>query len=274
MIVYHGIPLRTKSSARRFALDKGKVIRENVSYEGKQQFITLHKILLTDGFFSSWSHEMAYVLGVIYTDGCLNPHAGSCNMDRFQITQKEPEILIKVLALMKCNATIQYRKERKYGDIKAGAVYWFSIADDKVYNTFLSLGLTPHKSLTLNFPNMPKEHLRHFIRGCWDGDGSVYIDKQSHKISASFVSGSLNFVEGMIEGLKNAGLPERKIYINKGKNPSYYIRVTGTQVPKLYHYLYDDVPESQYLDRKYKLFCSSLQEKTETLDILSKILVE
>jgi hypothetical protein len=58
--------------------------------------------------------------------------------------------------------------------------------------------------------------------------------------------------------LKNAGLPERKIYIHKGKNPSYYIKVTGTQVPKLYHYLYDNVPESQYLGRKYKLFKSSL----------------
>jgi hypothetical protein len=46
----------------------------------------------------------------------------------------------------------------------------------------------------------------------------------------------------------------KKIYINKGKNPSYYIKVTGTQVPKLYHYLYDDVPESQYLGRKHKLF--------------------
>ena len=274
MIVSHGIPLRTKSSARRFALDKGKVIRENVSFEGKQQFVTLNKVLLTDGFFSSWSHEMAYVLGVIYTDGCLNPRGGSCNMDRFQITQKDQEILIKVLALMKCNATIHYRKEMKYGDIKAGAVYWFSIADNKVYEALLSLGLTPHKSLTLNFPNMTKEHLRHFIRGCWDGDGSVYIDKQTQKIAASFVSRSLHFVEGMIEGLKNAGLPERKIYIHKGKSPSYYIRVTGAQVPKLYHYLYDDVPESQYLDRKYKLFRSSLREKTETLDILSQILVD
>jgi predicted DNA-binding protein YlxM (UPF0122 family) len=115
MIISHGIPLRTKSSARRFALDKGKVIRENVSFQGKQQFITLNKVLMSDGFFSSWSHEMAYVLGVIYTDGCLNPRGGSCNMDRFQITQKDPEILIKVLALMKCNATIHYSKDRWSG---------------------------------------------------------------------------------------------------------------------------------------------------------------
>src|SRR3989304_4799397 len=239
MIVFHGIPLRTKISARRFALDKGKVIRENVSFEGKQQFITLSKVLLTDGFFSSWSHEMAYVLCVFYTDGCLIPPDDRVNMGRFQISQKDQEILIKVLALMNCNATINYRKEMIYGDIKAGALHWFSIADNKVYDALLSLGLTPTKSHTLNFPYMPKEHLRHFIRGCWDGDGTVYIEKQTQKIAASFVSGSFNFVKGMIKVLKRAGLPERTIHIHKRKTPSYYFRFTGTQVIKLFHYLYD-----------------------------------
>jgi predicted DNA-binding protein YlxM (UPF0122 family) len=71
MVVFYEIPLRDQTAARRLALDKGKVIRENVSFEGKQQFTTLSKALWTDGFFSSWSNEMAYVLGVIYTDGNL-----------------------------------------------------------------------------------------------------------------------------------------------------------------------------------------------------------
>jgi predicted DNA-binding protein YlxM (UPF0122 family) len=260
MIVLHEIPLRNQTSARRLALDKGKVIRENVSFEGKQQFTTLRKALWTEGFFSSWSNEMAYVLGVIYTDGNLNPKGGSCNVNRFSISQQEPELLTKVLALMKCNATIHYRKEAIYGDVKAGALHWFSIADNKIYDELLNLGLTPHKSNTLNFPDVPHEHIRHFIRGCWDGDGSVFIERQSQRVVASFVSGSLNFVEGMVAALKSAGLPERTIHINKGKNPSYYFRYTGTQVIKLFHYLYDDVPESQYLERKYKLFRASLQE--------------
>jgi hypothetical protein len=263
-VICYGIPLRSKASAREIALDSGKVIRENVCFKGKKQFITLEKVSFKKQFFSSWSSEMAYVLGVIYTDGNLLSRGGSCNMDRFSISQKEPELLIKVLALMQCNATIHFRREHIYSGVKAGALHWFSIAENEVYNDLISLGLTPHKSLTINFPEVPNEYARHFIRGCWDGDGSVYIDKQSQSVSASFISGSLNFVEGISKVLKNAGLPERKIHVRKGEKSSYYIRFTGTQVAKLYHYLYDDVPESHYLDRKYKLFRLSLQGKTES----------
>lgn len=258
-VICYGIPLRSKSSAREIALDSGKVIRENVSFKGKEQFVTLEKVSFKKKFFSSWSSEMAYVLGVIFTDGNLLSRGGSCNMDRFSISQKEPELLIKVLALMQCNATIHFRREHIYSGVKAGALHWFSIAENEVYNDLISLGLKPHKSRTINFPEVPNEYARHFIRGCWDGDGSVYIDKQSKAISASYVSGSIKFVEGLVTALKEAGFPERKIYINKGKKPSYYIRVTGAQVPNFYHYLYDAVPPTQYLERKFNLFHLSLE---------------
>jgi len=206
---------------------------------------------------------MAYVLGVIFTDRNLLSRGGSCNMDRFSISQREPELLIKVLALMQCNATIHFRREHIYGGVKAGALHWFSIAENEGYSDLISLGLKPHKSRTIKFHEVPNEYARHFIRGCWDGDGSVYIDKHSKAISASYVSGSLIFVEGLVTALKKAGFPERKIYVNKGKKLSYYIRVTGAQVPNFYHYLYDAVPPTQYLVRKFNLFHLSLEMNPE-----------
>jgi len=38
------------------------------------------------------------------------------------------------------------------------------------------------------------------------------------------------------------------------KNPSYYFRYSGSECKKLYHYLYDNVPPEQYLERKYVVF--------------------
>ena len=276
-----GIPFRSKSAARDLALVGDKLKFKRLDDDGTSSSIVLKKVKVNEDFFSSWSSGMAYVLGVIYTDGNLDPgkirepwRGTSQTIPTISVAQKKPELLEKILHLMDCDAKIYFRKERVYGNTKAGALYQFQIPNEKLYDDLINLGLTPNKSLTLQFPEVPNEFVRHFIRGCWDGDGSVYIDSQSQKIAASFVSGSLNFLKGMMEGLKNAGLPERKIYIHNGKNPSYYIRVTGTQVHKLYHYFYDDVPESQYLERKYKLFRASLQEKTKTLDILSHILVD
>ena len=111
----------------------------------------------------------------------------------------------------------------------------------------------------MQFPNIPDEFVRHFIRGCWDGDGTVYIDKQIRKISAGFVSGSRAFLEAMVEKLVNAGLPDRTIYHHNHTKTTCYFRFTGSQVLMLYHYLYDNVTEAQYLNRKFDLFRLSLE---------------
>ena len=211
---------------------------------------------------------MAYVLGVLYTDGTINPGRirepwrakSASTVPLISFAQKEPELLEKIRNLMDCDAKLYFSKERIYGKIKAGALYQFNISNEKLYDDIVNLGLTPNKSLTMQFPNMPNEFVRHFIRGCWDGDGSVYIDKSSGKIGASFVSGSLEFVETMVMNLVNAGLPGRTIHRHKHTKTSCYFRFTGSQVPMLYHYyLYDNVPETQYLERKFNLFRLSLK---------------
>ena len=287
----YGISPRDQSSAREIALDKGKIIRENVSYEGKQQFVTLEKVDLNEGFFSSWSPGMAYVLGIIYTDGNLlagkvtDPSKKSnVTVDRVSLSQKEPELLNKVLALMDCNAVIHLRKERKYIGVTAGQIYWFSIANKKIYDTLLRLGLTPHKSLIMSFPDIPKEYMGHFIRGCWDGDGSIYLEK-SNLLRAHFVSGSYKFIKRLVEELYTAGIYQTRYIVSNNKesefrseypwrqfplkihenkhSKSYYIRIASKEgLERLFAYFYKDVDESMYLERKYKIFKEGLAIKT------------
>jgi len=113
----------------------------------------------------------------------------------------------------------------------------------------------PIVPLSVAFPKIPPVYVRHFIRGCWDGDGSIYIEKRSKSIRASFTSGSLMFINDMLNELEKAGLKKRTIYTIKRKNPSYYFRFNGfSQCKDLYHYLYDNVPQEQYLERKHKVF--------------------
>jgi predicted DNA-binding protein YlxM (UPF0122 family) len=268
------IPLRSKSAARDLALTKDKLKFERLNEDGTSYFLSVKKINVNEKFFSLWSPAMAYVLGVICTDGNLDPGRirepwrakSSSTIPRISISQKEPELLEKIRNLMDCNAKLYFSKERVYGKIKAGALYHFNISNEKLYDDIVSLGLTPNKSLTMQFPNMPNEFVRHFIRGCWDGDGSVYIDKYSGKIGASFVSGSLEFVEALVEKLVNAGLPNRTIYRHSHSNTSHYFKFTGSQVPMLYHHLYDDVPETEYLQRKFNLFHLSLEMNAKKFD--------
>jgi hypothetical protein len=195
------------------------------------------------------------MLGLIYTDG--NITNSSIKMGRLTFAQKEKELVEKFLTLMGSDAKILYRRREKYVDTTAGELYYFHINSDFVYKQLTEFGLTPNKSLSMTFPKIPDEYLRHFIRGCWDGDGTVYIEKRNNEIRTSFVCGSLEFIKVLKEGLSKQGLSGVTLYENKRSkkgNVSYYFRYATKDSIKLFHYLYNGVPESQYLKRKYEIF--------------------
>jgi hypothetical protein len=255
MIKVYQIPLRDKASARNLALDRGKLKFVRVDEDGQESSTTLQKLEVDETFFSSSSAEMAWVLGIIYADGNLF-FDEKRNLAQLSISQKEPELLEKVKALMKCNVKLVYTPRREFNTGAAGELYRFAVRNHKLYSDLLALGLKPNKSLNVSFPNIPPEHVRHFVRGCWDGDGSVYIDKARDIIVASFVSGSLSFIKGILSELETAGLKKRTLYINTygRKNPSYSFKFQGSQSIELYHYLYNGVPREQFLERKHSVF--------------------
>jgi predicted transcriptional regulator with HTH domain len=245
----YGIQSRTKAEARILALDRGKITRDVVNKYDEIEIKKLNKIKYNTKFFDIWSDEMAYCLGLLYTDGCL-----SSTTNNIVFAQKDIELVEKFLNLFDCDAKILFRPERLTKSGKAGEMYVISLNGLDLYNQLIKLGLSPKKSLTIKFPAMPNKYVRHFIRGCWDGDGSVYFEKQSSHIKASFVSGSQEFLKTMIHHLRIEGLTEIKIY-KHSHTEAYYFRYTSpNDIYKLFRYMYGDVPETQYLRRKYELF--------------------
>lgn len=241
----YGLATRTQKEARKIAVEQGKISYTYRMGTDRERKITHEKHHMNDEFFKSWSPAMAYVLGVIYTDGNLRT-------DLFRVAQKEPELLEKILSLMGSNAKIGFTEKRGI----AGAMYRFQIYNSEIYTDLLQLGLFPNKSLSLSFPQVPAECVRHFIRGCWDGDGCVYLERNNPaKPQASFVSGSKLFIEALLQHLVGLGLPNRTLHSREtSKHPSYYFRFNGRDCASLYHVLYDGVEESMYLTRKHEKF--------------------
>ena len=275
----YNIQTRSKAEARKLAVERKKLKFERAR-DGQLETVYLKNWSINRGFFKTWTPEMAYVLGFIYADGNLyegrsqSPDAKTTTTtSRITITQKSPEILEKIKALMDCDKRLYETKNSP-----RRAKYILDLSDKEIFTDLLNLGLTPAKSLTVRFPDMPTECIRHFIRGCWDGDGSVYYEKRADRIHASYVGGSLEFIEGMLAELAKAGFPERTIYTRrsskkKGNKPtSYSFRYHNLQCQQLYHYLYDNVPQSQYLKRKYDIFqsCLSRQYRSTSVKKIAK----
>ena len=258
------IPKRPLSDARTMALDKGKISFDRVSDSGEITTVQLEKRFVNENFFNEWSPGMAYVLGLLATDGTIHltsargANAKPKMLKSITFTQKESELLEKMLHLMDSNAKIIFRGEKKYGNVTSGAVYYFTLNNPKLFDRLVELGISERKSLVIKFPNIPESYVRHFIRGCWDGDGS--IGKHSkYSYQARFFSGSKVFIEGMLTELEKAGFPSRRIY-SRNEETFFWFSYVGKIVGKLYIYLYEDVPSSMRYERKYLIFRKAFEE--------------
>jgi len=208
---------------------------------------------------------MAYVLGVLYADGCISPskdreerktHKNRSNVCTISVSQKEPELLKKLLALIPSGAHLAYQPKRGI----AGALYTITIRSNRMYDDLLRLGLTPRKSRTMGFPRMPHKYVRHFIRGCWDGDGSIYTEaKRPGKPRADYCSGSRGFVEELVYQLHQEGLTKATIHTKKNTQTTY-VKYGPEDCVKLFHLFYDGVDETMFLNRKYERFFLAAEE--------------
>ena len=253
----YGIDARSKMDARTLALDKGKIKTTRIDDFGNEEIIVFQKIRYNNNFFKKWSTEMAYVLGLIYTDGNLHIRKASSGYETGILTfaQKDKELVEKFLGLMDCNATIRYRKRREMEKTTAGELYYFSIGNNDLANDLIRLGVTPNKSLEMQFPNIPDEFLRHFVRGLFDGDGSVYIERKS--IRVKLLSGCRKFVEELNSFMRLNGLSNRKIdYSNSIESPgAFFIRYNSVSDIMLFHqFIYDGVSITNYYSRKKDIF--------------------
>ena len=248
-----GIDARSKTQARTLALDRGKIKTTRIDEFGNEENIVFQKIRYAENFFKNWSDEMAYVLGLIYTDGNLHIRKNDSGYEFgvLSFAQKEKELVQKFLELMECNATIRFREKRELDNTTAGELYYFSIGNNDLANDLIQLGITPNKSLTISFPEIPNEYLRHFIRGIFDGDGSVYLESNK-SIRVKLLSGSKNFIYSLNQKLVENGFPYKTIYGGTPSTPhAYFIRYhTDAEVIKFYKYLYQDVPERMFYSKK------------------------
>lgn len=148
------------------------------------------KYNVNENFFKMWTHDMAYILGFWWADGCIKNNK---NSKVFSITQHKKDKYILEEILSKMNSSHPLGKIRNCFEIKIGS--------KEIVNDIIKLGGCTKKSLKIKFPNVPKEYLRDFVRGYFDGDGCIY--KNGKRCCSHFVSGSFNFIKKLNEVLFN-----------------------------------------------------------------------
>lgn len=148
------------------------------------------KWLVPSSILSAWSSELAYVVGLIATDGYLDSEKSEVC---FTSTDGQLiDLYCQALHVDSIHVGVTENRDRKP---------CFRVRlNDHDYRRFLeNIGLTPAKSKTLGALQIPDDFFRDFLRGVLDGDGSWYIQKswlgRYQYLKVELVSASYSFIE-------------------------------------------------------------------------------
>lgn len=137
--------------------------------------------------------------------------------------------------------------------------YFIQIGHQEICKDLLGLGIQPRKTYNLNPIKVPERYFSDFVRGFFDGDGSVYIYNVNGtpQIKVGFVSSSFPFIDKFNQQLCGVlGIPHKAIhkFHSKKKNlPQYNICFYIDDCEKLMKLIYGNNP-SLYLSRKRQIF--------------------
>ena len=118
----------------------------------------------------SLTPDEAYLIGLIYTDGSLtfDKHSGRW---RITIASKDKVLMEQLRARMTPSKKL-YRNR---------GCYYIVTNNRNDINFLVSIGLHANKSYTIQVPWLPRHLQSHFVRGVFDGDGSVFRSKTTFK---------------------------------------------------------------------------------------------
>jgi hypothetical protein len=208
------------------------------------------------------SKKKAYWLGFLYADGSIlsqDPRGYGEQEFKLSLGECDREVLEHYKEDLK--STYPIRKDickNIKTEGKAQIQLICSYRSQKTVEDLKKLGCVENKSLILKFPNeqqVPKEFIYDFIRGYFDGDGSISEYKDAYQIS--FV-GTQDFISKLATYFEGGS-----VFPDKRKTNSWYFNLGGNlQVLKAYHLMYDNA--DRYMERKYLKFQPLLQKYNES----------
>lgn len=206
-----------------------------------------------DFFENIDTEEKAYWLGFMFADGFINDCSNRYGEDKFGITlhAKDLQTLEDFKKSIKATNPIT---DVSYGKSSLRRIL---MSSQKTVDDLISHGCVKQKSLILEPPiGVPHQLIHHFIRGFFDGDGSIFYNKTTFSTHPTWETPSFSInitsTKSMIEwliaeiGFGNIQKEDRR------EKTWYYIQGGNTKVKAFCDYIYKDA--TIFMERKYKLY--------------------
>lgn len=201
-------------------------------------------------YFKTESSNMAYILGLLASDGTVRKNI---NEIKLTLNEEDSEILEQIKKELSFEGKI-----RHYEDSKGFKNATIAFTSAEIKKDLAKYNIVPQKTFTFTFPiNLNKKYWIDFIRGYFDGDGSVGIAGQG--LRWQICSATDNVLKVVVDFLyKEYNIPRVKIQSQQRiKNNLYTIQYSTNATKQIFNILY--TPNSLYLKRKYNKFTSIMK---------------
>lgn len=187
------------------------------------------------------SEDKAYFLGFIAADGALVDNGRGVLVMSISINEKDVSVLESFKECLKAEHPVYPVGKQQVR---------FNIANKQFTSDLMNLGIEQRKSLTMGpmLQYVPDEYRKDFIRGYFDGDGSIFSTVTSGKQVRHYASirGTEAFLEDLKEYLGLGG------YISKDSECPQWRFGSKADIAKFRDIIYDH--SNFYLARKKDKF--------------------
>lgn len=189
------------------------------------------------------TEEKAYFFGLLLTDGCNYEGPG---IVKLALQAGDKHILQTLSDIIQPTKEV---KQYKKPDPKHKDYCVVNIFSRQISQALAEKGIVANKTLITKFPTCIPDHLmNHFVRGSFDGDGSI-----KSKDGRIAFTGTKDYADKIADILRANGC-NCTLYLDKCKSMLIYSLSAGgrIQVTRFLNWLYKDA--TVYIERKYEQY--------------------
>jgi intein-encoded DNA endonuclease-like protein len=194
---------------------------------------------------------MAYILGFLMADGNVSK---SNNKVQVCLSEQDADFLEIFYKEIGGAPIAHYTQNNGKQEI----CRWQCLSS-QIKKDLIDYDVIPHKTGFAKIPNkLNKKYYPDFIRGYFDGDGSIWIEKNG-AVGFSITSHNKEILEQIIEYFKEQGIPEVKIKTDNRCNINYSFKYRKKASEKIYDIFYYN-NTCLYMKRKFDKFTEILKK--------------
>lgn len=235
--------------------------RDGHIYSSILDRIHKRKIMIGQGadyiedFFSRIdTEEKAYILGLLWADGCIYQRKGFACC-RLSLTGADGYMVEMVRDAIAKDVKVKYLQPKTLYRTKPIALVVF--VNRQLVNDLIKHGCVPKKSAVIELPvrSVPTHLMNHFIRGHFDGDGCMSYTVQGKNSPKPWlgICGSLKFCEQLKEwlsihlGISSVVCRDKR----KTGDAGLSLKIGGSkQIIRFMEWMYGGMTTNFYLKRK------------------------